>query len=228
MNYTGIIPDAYDLYIFDLDGTLADSLADLAFAVNEILLQYGFSALSLEEVRSGVGTGARNLLFKAFSLSVKLDSDALNTLVDKALPHYLEYYEAHSMRTTALYPGIQLWLEALSAQNKQMAVLTNKSDATTKKIVRALGAEQFFTIIAGPDYAGVQKPDGGGILRMLKETGVSPSRAIMIGDSMVDFHAGRNAGVAVCGISGGLGDEDALRRAGCDFFIERVAIRTGL
>lgn len=228
MIYTGTIPDSFDLYIFDLDGTLVDSLTDLAFAVNEILLQYGFSALSLEDVRSGVGTGARNLLLRTFALSVELDSDALNTLVDKALPHYLEYYETHSMRTTSLYPGIKNWLLELSTHNKKMAVLTNKSDDATKKIVRALGAEQFFNIIAGPDYAGVLKPDGGGILRILKETGVSPSRAIMIGDSMVDFHAGRNAGVAVCGISGGLGDEDALRHAGCDFFIERLSPSTGL
>lgn len=224
MDYTGIIPDVFDLHIFDLDGTLVDSLPDLSFAVNEILTQYGFSSITKEEVRRGVGTGAQNLLFHAFKVSAQLEDPETNSLVDKALPHYLEFYEANSTRSTAMYPGIRLWLEELLAKGKELAVLTNKNDDATKKIIRFLKADHFFSVIAGPEYAGCLKPESSGILRIMKESNVIQSRTIMIGDSMIDFEAGRNAGVAVCGISGGLGNEEALRHAGCDFFIERLVI----
>lgn len=224
MDYTGIIPDVFDLYIFDLDGTLVDSLPDLTFAVNEILAQYEFHSLTQEEVRRGVGTGSRNLLFNSFKISAQLEDTATNSLVEKALPQYLEFYEANSTRSTAMYPGIRLWLEELSAQGKKMAVLTNKGDNATKKIIRFLKADQFFSIIAGPEYAGSLKPENSGILRIIKDCGAIQSRTVMIGDSMVDFGAARNAGVAICGISGGLGNEEELRNAGCDFFIERHAI----
>lgn len=227
MDYTrAISADTFDLYIFDLDGTLVDSLADLTFAINKTLSQFNLPPLSEAQVRQGVGLGARNIVLNAFKLSGTFDETSINSMVDEALPYYLEFYEANCTRTVSLYPGMMAWLEYLQTHGKKMAVLTNKGDDATKRIIQSLNGEHFFSVIAGPDYAGVLKPESGGILRIIKETGVSPTRTIMVGDSMVDFEAGRNAGISVCGITGGLGDDDALRNAGCDYLIERPSVST--
>jgi len=250
MDYTCFIPDNYDLYIFDLDGTLVDSLDDLTGAVNAMLASHGLPPVGSEIVRRGVGIGSRNLLFRSFAMAARLagsscpahiadtgilaDPDpytsneradrypAFVSLIAATMPKYHDHYMANCTGGTFFYPGIREWLEQLAARGHKMAVLTNKPDAATVEIIRTLGAERFFHKIAGPDSIGILKPDPAGIVLMMKETGIPPARTIMIGDSMVDIETGRNAGVAVCGITGGFGEDADLRAARCDVLIERI------
>jgi len=250
MDYTRFIPDDYELYIFDLDGTLVDSLGDLTGAVNAQLSAHGLPPVESEIVRRGVGIGSRNLLFRSFAMAARLagpscpppiagtgilaDPDPYTSneradrypdfaaLIAETMPKYHDHYMANCTAGTFFYPGMREWLEHLASRGHKMAVLTNKPHVATLEIINTLGAGHFFHKAAGPESIGVLKPDPAGIALMMKETGISAGRTIMIGDSMVDIETGRNAGVAVCGITGGFGEDADLRAAGCDVLIERT------
>jgi phosphoglycolate phosphatase len=215
MDYSRAVPDRFRLYIFDLDGTLIDSLADLAAAVNETLSLHGFDPVDVETVRRSVGNGARNLIARCFAASAALSSCAVPepAFLDAVMPGYRAAYEAHATDRTSLYPGIREWLEALLARGRRMVVLSNKPVAASKTILRALGTERYFSFIAGPETTGTLKPDPAGIKLALATLEISASDALMVGDSSVDIETARNAGIASCGITGGLGDEAALRAA---------------
>jgi phosphoglycolate phosphatase len=234
MDYSGIIPPTKRLYVFDLDGTLVDSLDDLAAAVNWLLLSRGFKPIDRETVRRSVGNGARNLLARCFAAShaAGIGSGGTGTVVasvpptgadfEAALADYRAYYEAHCAERTRLYPGMRDWLESLSRSGASLAVLTNKPAPATVALLRALDAERYFSVIAGPETFGALKPDPAGLVAIMALVGARPEETVMIGDSAVDVETARNAGVAACAISGGLGDEAALRASGPDYFIERA------
>lgn len=260
MDYDGFIPDRFMLYIFDLDGTLLDSLADLTLSVNILLKHCELPPVGSETVRRCVGAGARNLLFRVFIFSAKQavaemrsddlyqldnclseiiwsnvldDPDPLtaneradryplfDTIITQMLPGYQAIYLKHCTDNTSFYPGIRGWLDTLLARGKTLAVLSNKPDAAAKKIISALKADSLFSVIMGPDKIRALKPDPAGIFSILTETGIPADKTIMIGDSAVDIITGKNAGVAACGITGGLGPEAELTGADPDIVISR-------
>lgn len=223
MDYTRAVPGRFELYIFDLDGTLIDSLADLAAAVNETLTLHGFGPVDAETVRRSVGNGARNLIARCFAASAASSGLATpeSAFLDAVMPGYRAAYEAHATDRTTLYPGIREWLENLQARGKRMVVLSNKPVAASITILRALGVERYFSIIAGPETTGTLKPDPAGITLALSTLEIAASAAVMVGDSSVDIETARNAGVSSCGITGGLGDGAALRASRPDILIER-------
>lgn len=224
MDYTRAIPGRFELYIFDLDGTLIDSLADLARAVNETLTLHGFGPVDVETVRRSVGNGARNLIARCFAASAAASNRAVPepSFLDAVMPGYRAAYEAHATDRTTLYPGIREWLDNLKARGKRMVVLSNKPVAASKTILRALDVERYFSLIAGPETTGTLKPDPAGITLALSSLEIAASAAVMVGDSSVDIETARNAGVASCGITGGLGDAAALRASRPDILVERV------
>jgi phosphoglycolate phosphatase len=252
MDYTSFVPERIALYVFDLDGTLVDSLEDLAHSVNEILGRYGLPPVSPATVRSGVGIGARNLLLRSFAASAKTasssgccpghiaetgvqnDPDPLSVnlresrypgfseIVAEALVPYRAHYEAHCTDHARLYPGMKEWLDCLASRGKLTAVLTNKPEGATRTLLSALGVADSFAVIAGPEAYGALKPDPAGLRAIMAKLGVPNELTAMVGDSSVDIETGRNAGVLTCGITGGLGDEAALRASGPDIIIERV------
>lgn len=221
MDYTAHIPDQFDLYIFDLDGTLIDSLDDLTTAMNVTLTRYGYPPVDRETVRRGIGNGAKNLVHKTFTTASQQNPAELVSLVETALPEYRAEYAKHCTEKTALYPGMRKWLETLKQQGKHLAVLTNKPEDFAVRILNALGAADFFTCIFGPESAGALKPDPAGVTHIMEKTGVPVDRTILIGDSSVDIHTARNAGISSCGITGGIGDDEELRGLGADYLIER-------
>lgn len=250
MDYTGLIPAHIKLYIFDLDGTLVDSLSDLSASVNAMLSLYGLPVVDEGIVRRGIGIGARNLLYRCFAAAAKnagtdcpprisatgIGSDpdpltandraalypAFEALIAEAMPEYRRLYIANSTARTVWYPGILNWLETLTGQGLSMAILSNKPDTASARIIRALGGDRFFRMIEGPESVGALKPDPAGIHKIMKRCGISAAETVMIGDSTVDIETGKNAGVLTCGITGGYGDDASLRRAACDVLIERV------
>lgn len=218
MDYAGFVPDSFSLYVFDLDGTLVDSLADLSLSVNWILAREGFPPVSDETVRRAVGNGARNLLARCFAAAASSPGGAGRTVpddaaMDRILGEYRAQYDAHCADHTALYPGMREWLEGLAARGRSLAVLTNKPENATRLLLRALGIERFFSVIAGPESFGALKPDPAGLEAIMQAAGAERKDTVMVGDSSVDVETARNAGIAVCAISGGLGDEAALREA---------------
>ena len=181
----------FRLVVFDLDGTLIDSIADLALAVNRLVAGLGGRPLALREVSSMVGEGAGLLVRRALSASgAEADPAA-------ALPRFLEIYDAILPGSTAPYPGIPEALAAL-ASHATLTVLTNKPAAATTKLLASLRLASFFPVVIGGDGPLRRKPDPQGLQHILDAAGVSAADTVLVGDSMVDVLTARAAGVTAC------------------------------
>jgi phosphoglycolate phosphatase len=190
-----------DLLIFDLDGTLIDSRLDIANAVNAMLTHLGRSVLSNERVYTYVGNGAPVLVRRA------LGEGATPAEFQAGLEFFLQYYAAHDVDYTVLYPGVHASLDRLRDAGKRMAVLTNKPNSMTSQILEVLGVLPHFFRVYGGDSFPQKKPDPAGIQALLEETGIDRRGAMMIGDSGVDVATARNAGIACCGVTYGFQPE---------------------
>ena len=195
----------FEHVVFDLDGTLVDSRADLAAAVNHALAAFGLAQLPVETLGGYVGEGARVLVQRA------LGADHLDLLAP-ALDAFLAYYGAHLLDATRAYPGIPEALGALGARGVVLSVLTNKPVAMSRTILAGLGLADRFVAIVGGDSLPVRKPDPAGVEHLRAQSGTARERVLLVGDSPIDLRTARAAGVAFCGVAWGLAP-DALRAA---------------
>lgn len=195
-----------ELVIFDLDGTLVDSIPDLTDAVNEFLRASGRPDLAMDDVRRLVGKGARNLVERALGNGTEEE-------VEKALAIFLAYNEAHIADKTIMYPGVAETLLELRRQGIRMAVVTNKTEFLSRKLLNVIGIDQSFDIILGADSLPFRKPSPEPVLKALADLHIAPSGAIMVGDSINDIAAGRAAGVVTVGCTFGYGSEAELAQA---------------
>lgn len=188
------------LIIFDLDGTLIDSKHDLAESLNQTLLMLDIPPLPLETIFSSVGNGVSNLLKEALG-PARQDEFA------RGVEFFLDYYEAHLLDTTVLYPGVR---EALDKERGcyQFSLLTNKPLYLTEKIVQGLGLSELFPISVGGDTYETKKPHPLGALSILERAGVGREDAMLVGDSANDVLTGNNSGIFVTGVAYGLGSGD--------------------
>ena len=184
--------------IFDLDGTLVDTKADLAAATNHVLASFGLPLLSVAQVADSVGHGARVLVERALG-------PAQASLVSRGFARFMEYYAAHLLDHTRTYAGIERLLAATHAQGITLSVLTNKPEAPSRAIVAGLGLASYFTAIVGGDTLPTKKPDPRGVAYLQRLTGVALHETLLIGDSQVDCETGRAAGVASCRVTWGFG-----------------------
>lgn len=223
MDYTGYIGEGARLCVFDLDGTLVDTLEDLWLSVNWILGEEGFAAVDRETVRRSVGNGALTLLKRCFAESARAGGKPYpgDAAVERAIVPYRERYDAVCADHAILYPGIPEWLESLASRGCALAVLTNKPASAATLLLRALGVDGYFAVIAGPETYGALKPDPAGIFAIMDACGTSRDGVYLIGDSVVDMMTARNARVTAVGITGGLGDEGELVASAPDILIER-------
>jgi phosphoglycolate phosphatase len=201
------------LVVFDLDGTLVDSVGDLARAVNDALarLAPGAETLPLESVRTFIGNGARKLMTRS------LDAARIEIDVEATLPTFLDCYRARMLETTRLYPGVTEALERLS--DRPLAVLTNKPGEMSRTILEALGvAACFFRILGGGDGLAI-KPDPAGLRVLMAEAGALAEQTAMVGDSAIDVDTGRAAGARTVGVTYGFAPE-SLRAAPPDLLVD--------
>lgn len=198
--------------IFDLDGTLANTLYDLQDAVNRALLKYGFPEHSLEEYRRFVGNGMDNLVFRA---SGECENEEMRAKIKK---EFLDYYALHSCDKTVAYDGTKELLADVKALGLKTAVVTNKDDAAAKVVVNDLFGDAF-DIVAGhiPPFA--HKPDPALTLHVMEMLGVKPCECVFLGDSGVDIKTGVNSGAVAVGETWGYRDEDELVAAGAKYII---------
>jgi len=188
------------LIVFDLDGTLIDSRADLTQSVNAMLLHLHRHELPEDVIASYIGDGAGMLVRRALG-----DPDDA-ALVDAGVDYFLSYYREHKLDYTYVYPGVLPLLQALreQAQPPLLAVLTNKPIGPALAICGALGlAEGMFRIYGGDSFH-TKKPDALGLETLLREAQAEPHQAVMIGDSDVDILTAQNAGTYSVGCSYGL------------------------
>ena len=194
------------LLIFDLDGTLIDSLPDLTDATNLVRQSRGLSQLGVEDVRKLVGQGARSLVERALP-------GATPGEVEEALNVFLAYNLAHIADKTRVYPGVAETLQELEELGVPLVVLSNKNVDLCREVLARLGLAESFSDVFGADSFPFKKPSPEPILALLKEFGVSAGECVMVGDSINDIAAGRGAGVRTIGCSYGYGDSSELADA---------------
>lgn len=185
--------------IFDLDGTLIDSRADLATAVNLTRGEFGLEPLPVAQVAAFVGEGMRNLISRAWPEA----GDRLDAAVAVARRHYGE----HLLDQTTLYPGVAAAVRELHAAGCKLGVVTNKPQEFTDTILRGFGLADCFTMVVGGGSGLPLKPDPAPVLAVLERCGVKPSRASwMVGDHFTDLEVGRRVGMSRCYCRFGFGD----------------------
>lgn len=199
-------------YIFDLDGTLLNTIADLASSLNHALQANGQPLRSVEEVRRFVGNGVRKLIERA------VPDGTSPELLATILNDFQDYYLVHSCDFTQPYDGVMAMLQTLREQGKKIAVVSNKYDAATRYL-----CERYFCnlidVAIGESETIARKPSADGVKEALRQLGVEASDAVYIGDSDVDILTARNAGVPCISVLWGFRDEAHLRSAGATWLV---------
>ena len=204
------------LAAFDLDGTLADTLADLAAAVNHALSIRGLPTYPADEYRYFVGNGADNLI------RTVLRENFTPELAARVKADFSAYYAEHSLDYTREYPGIAGLLRELEESGVMTAVISNKPNAFVPGILRKLYPDHRFSLEWGQQEELPRKPAPDALLKAIGLLGAEKTEVLYIGDSNVDVRFGHNAGVKVCGVSWGFRGERELREAGADVIVHNA------
>ena len=205
-----IFGPAIELILFDLDGTLIDSKADLICSVNRMLMLHGAGALEPEIVGGFIGRGMKNLLRQSLRASKVTHID-----LSEATITFEEIYTRHRLDETVLYPGVRKTLRILSPYKK--IILTNKPKHHADAIVEALGIAPLFDGVFGGDSFEEMKPSPRPVLQVLARYGVAPHDALLVGDSTYDIKAGKAAQVWTCAALYGYHERAALLSCNPDF-----------
>ena len=204
----------YYTYIFDLDGTLLDTLADLAASVNYALRTHGMPEHSIDDVRRFVGNGVRKLMERA------IPNGEANPDFEATFATFREHYMHHSLDTTRPYPGIPEALAELKAKGCRLAVVSNKMMAATVELCRHFFPDTIEVAIGEHEAEGIRKkPAPDTVFAALRELGVDKSGAVYVGDSDVDVQTAANSGLPCISVLWGFRDRDFLIQHGAKTFI---------
>jgi len=204
----------YEGIIFDLDGTLVDSLQDIAYSMNQVLLKHDLPQYDLATYRYFIGEGIKNLVRKALS-----EAQRNEKAVAKFLEEMVEEYSKHCLDQTLPYEGIEQMLDALTDRKLKLAILSNKVDKLTQLIASKLLAQWEFVEIMGSREDIPRKPDPTAALLISKKLEVSPEKIIFVGDTGIDMETAKEAGMYAVGVSWGYRDVEKLIDNGSDQII---------
>lgn len=201
----------YSTVIFDMDGTILETLEDLCDSVNVTMAQFGYPRRTLEEVRRFVGNGAPKLIERC------LPGGPADPGCQEALEFYRAYYDAHARIKTGPYPGIPRLLRILREQGVQIAVVSNKPDEAVKQL-----AEYYFPglfpVAIGQRPGFETKPSPDSVFEAMRLLGAEPERSVYVGDSEVDVATAKNAGLPCVTVTWGFRDVDELKACGAETF----------
>jgi phosphoglycolate phosphatase len=204
----------YKTYIFDLDGTLLSTLADLAASTNHALRTHHMPERSLDEVRRFVGNGVKKLMERAIP-------DGLNNpLFEETFATFRQHYMQHNLDTTQPYPGIMQMLEQLKAEGKNIAVVSNKFYAATRELCRHFFGD-LVPVAIGEREDIRKKPAPDTVIEALRELGVDKEGAVYIGDSDVDIMTAKNSGMPCVSVLWGFRDKEFLLEHGATTLISQ-------
>ena len=201
----------YKAVLFDLDGTLTDTLSDIAEAMNRALRLHGLPEWNVEDYRYLVGNGARVLA----SRCVRERQD----MAESIRRTYQAWYETHNLVDTRPYDGVPQMLSALAEKGIKLAVFSNKPDADTKRVVRHFFPDVPFEVVRGQMEGVPVKPDPAGALMIAREMGLPPGDFLYLGDTNVDMQCAIAAGMHPVGALWGFRTEEELRQSGAEYLI---------
>lgn len=200
---------SYQAILFDMDGTVLDTLRDLNAAVNRTMLQFGYAPQSLDDTRRFVGNGSRRLIER--SVPAGTEPEQIETVLD----WYLPYYNAHANDTTAPYAGILPLLRKLRAAGKKLAIVSNKPDRTVRELSSIHFPGLLETAVGEDEAHGVRrKPAPDTLLAAAEKLGVAPGDCLYVGDSEVDVLTARRAGMDCASVLWGFRSREELLAAG--------------
>jgi len=211
------------LILYDLDGTLIDSRRDIADAVNWTLREIGFGELPADRISGFIGNGVKNLMQHALggvtgSARLKPGTPSNASLLERSIKLFRARYGGHLLEHTRLYPSVPKVLECF--RNRKQAVITNKPEDFSLTILKGLGVESYFFQVVGGDRGFPKKPAPEGVLEILKQGGVAPSEAVLVGDSATDIETARNAKISVVAVTYGFGKREEIESAKPDEIVE--------
>ncbi|MDD2474527.1 MAG: phosphoglycolate phosphatase [Dysgonamonadaceae bacterium] len=191
-----------ELFIFDFDGTLIDSIPDLTQAINSVLSHYGMKPLTIVEVAPFVGNGAKKLVERALKHALQ-PKEVTDKLFNEAFKLFFSAYRKDVCVKTYLYPGVLETLQYLDNKGYEMTICTNKPMEFIEPILEKLSIKQYFTFWIGGDSLLQKKPDGAPLLYLVEKMNKNVDKCIMVGDSKNDILAAINAGMESIGVSYG-------------------------
>jgi phosphoglycolate phosphatase len=209
------------MVLIDVDGTLVDSVPDLAFCVDEMMKQLDMPVHGEAKVREWVGNGVERLVRRA--LIGQLDGEPDESLFEKAYPIYLDLYADNTSKRSCLYPGVEEGLEYLGNAGYKLGCVTNKAAQFTEPLLKDLGIYDKFAIVISGDTLEKKKPDPMPLLHAAEFFGVDPSDAMMLGDSVSDVKAARAAGFQIVCMSYGYNHGVDIREANPDAVIDSMS-----
>lgn len=214
------------MILIDLDGTLVDSVPDLAFCVDEMMRILSMPLRGEAKVRNWVGNGVERLVCRA--LIDNLDGEPDPALFERAYPVFLELYAENTSRHSVLYPGIREGLDYLKTVGYPLGCVTNKAAQFTEPLLRDLGIAQDFSIIISGDTLERKKPDPAPLLHAAAFFKVEPEASLMIGDSVSDVTAARAAGFQIVCMSYGYNHGEDIRLSHPDAVMDSLAEIQGI
>lgn len=203
--------------IFDLDGTLTNTLESMTYSVNLTLKEMGLSQITKDQCRMFVGNGARVLIEE----SLKVSGDPKASRIEEGMKIYGRIFDQNCTYHVILYEGIPEMLKALKDRGIHLAVLSNKPDRQTVKVVKEIFGDNIFDYAQGQKDGIRRKPEPDGVWYLMEQMQVSKEGCLYIGDSEVDAATGKNAGLKTIGVLWGFRDRKTLETAGADHLIER-------
>ena len=214
----------YRTWLLDLDGTLVDSAPDLHGALEATLRRHDHATVSEQLVRQFVGAGARVLIERALAelYPQPAEQEAALASIDLLHEHFLDYDAAHIADRSVPYPGVRETLVDLRERGVALAVVTNKYEGLSRQLLEALDLAEHFGAVVGGDTLAVRKPDPGPLLEACRQLGSDPARTVMIGDSITDIRAARNADMPVICVSYGYNHGEDIHSAGADRVVDSL------
>jgi phosphoglycolate phosphatase len=208
------MPGKRHILVFDLDGTLVDSAADIAGAANDTLAEFGAEPLGVDLIARMVGDGAPKLMERALAAS------GLAVSLAEVMPRFVIHYDAHATRLVKPYPAVVETLSLLQDDGYRLGICTNKPSAATRMVLVACAMEAYFPVTIGGDSLPQRKPSPEPLFAAIAALGGSPDHAVMIGDSATDLACAEAAGIPALIIPSGYGQEAVVGTPGFSSFAD--------
>ncbi len=206
--------------MFDLDGTLVDSVPDITISLNKMLQKLNYPTRDVAQVRGWIGNGAAFLIKRA--LTGTMDGEPETNLFKQAQQLFFDIYEQHISNESVVYPGVYEGLEALQACSIKMAIITNKPRRFTPALLQAFKLDKYFKYVVCGDDLPAKKPNPLALTHILNEAKLNPSQALMVGDSASDIHAAKAAKMKSFCVNYGYHQGKGVDALGADYIISSI------